>query len=106
MAGDLSWLTVDTVTVIGGGTVPRAVTIVWLRGEIDLSTCMILDDALEAVRHEPWFAGWHWCAYVENLGRGWGLKDPLDEPYRDLTDAVTKQNRRALDDHAATGAVP
>lgn len=55
--------------------------------------------ALDAVRHEPWFAGWHWCAYVENLGRGWGLKDPLDEPYHDLTDAITEHNRRALRDH-------
>ena len=51
---------------------------------------------LDAVRHEPWFAGLHWCGYVENLGRGWGVKDPYDEPYRDLTDAITEHNRRAL----------
>jgi hypothetical protein len=51
--------------------------------------------ALAAVRGEPWFAGWHWCAYVENTGRGWGLKDPWDEPYRDLTDPLTEINRRA-----------
>ena len=57
---------------------------------------------LDAVRHEPWFAGLHRCGYVENLGRGWGVKDPYDEPYRDLTDAITEHNRRALDDHAAT----
>jgi hypothetical protein len=53
--------------------------------------------ALDAVLHEPWLAGWHWCGYVENTGgRGWGLKDPWDEPYRDLTDAITEHNRRAL----------
>lgn len=54
---------------------------------------------LDAVRHEPWFAGLHWCGYVENLGRGWGVKDPHDEPYRDLTDAITEHNRRALAEH-------
>jgi hypothetical protein len=56
---------------------------------------------LEAVRHEPWFAGLHWCGYVENRGRGWGVKDPYDEPYRDLTDAITEDNRRVLAEHAA-----
>ncbi|GAA1841541.1 agarase [Pseudonocardia alni subsp. carboxydivorans] len=56
--------------------------------------------ALDAVLDEPWFAGWHWCGYVENTGgRGWGLKDPWDEPYRDLTDAITEHNRRALAQH-------
>ncbi|NMH98793.1 hypothetical protein [Pseudonocardia acidicola] len=48
--------------------------------------------ALEAVLDQPWFAGWHWC---ENTGRGRGLKDPWDEPYRDLTDPMTEHNRRA-----------
>ena len=56
---------------------------------------------LDAVRHEPWFAGLHWCGYVENLGRGWGVKDPYDEPYRDLTDAITDHNCRALAEHGA-----
>ena len=38
---------------------------------------------LQILLDEPWFAGWHWCGYVENTGgRGWGLKDPWDEPYR------------------------
>jgi hypothetical protein len=50
---------------------------------------------LDALRSEPWFAGWHWCAYVENTGRGWGLKDPWDEPYRDFTDPLADINRRA-----------
>ena len=52
--------------------------------------------ALDAVRGEAWFAGWHWCAYVENTGRGWGLKDPWDEPYRDLVGPVAEHNRRAV----------
>jgi hypothetical protein len=52
--------------------------------------------ALDAVRGEPWFAGWHWCAYVENTGRGWGLKDPWDEPYRDLVGPVAEHNRRTV----------
>ena len=52
--------------------------------------------AMGALLDEPWFAGWHWCGYVENTGgRGWGLKDPWDEPYRPLTDAITEHNRRA-----------
>ncbi len=59
--------------------------------------------ALDAVRGEPWFAGWHWCGYVENTGgRGWGVKDPFDEPYRDLTDAITRHNARAVADHGRT----
>ena len=49
------------------------------------------------MRAAPWFAGWHWCAYVENTGRGWGLKDPRDEPDPcDLTDRITEHNRRAI----------
>jgi hypothetical protein len=50
---------------------------------------------LDVLRAEPWFAGWHWCSYVENTGRGWGLKDPWDEPYRDFTDPLADINRRA-----------
>jgi hypothetical protein len=52
--------------------------------------------ALDAVRGEPWLTGWHWCAYVENTGRGWGLKDPWDEPYRDLVGPVAEHNRRTV----------
>ena len=37
--------------------------------------------------------GWHWCAYVENLGRGWGIKDPWDEPYPDFAEPLTKFNK-------------
>ncbi|WP_027684201.1 hypothetical protein [Rhizobium leguminosarum] len=47
---------------------------------------------------QPWFIGWHWCAYVENLARGWGLKDPWDEPYRDMVDPVTKFNKSAAEE--------
>ena len=41
----------------------------------------------------PWFLGWHWCAYVENTARGWGIKDPWDEPYRDFVGPVSEFNK-------------
>ncbi|MDA4891923.1 hypothetical protein PFZ55_34095 [Streptomyces sp. MS2A] len=48
----------------------------------------------EAFTERPWCLGWHWCSWLENPHRGFGLKDPWDEPYRDLTDAVTETNHR------------
>ncbi|MEU9440816.1 hypothetical protein AB0D42_07790 [Streptomyces sp. NPDC048304] len=36
-----------------------------------------------------WCLRWHWCNWLANPHRGFGLKDPWDEPYRDLTGAVT-----------------
>ncbi len=42
----------------------------------------------------PWCLGWHWCSWLENPHRGFGLKDPWDEPYRELTDLVTETNHR------------
>lgn len=50
---------------------------------------------LEAVMAEPWIIGWHWCGYIENLGRGWGIKDPNDEYYSDLTDRIREANEAA-----------
>lgn len=44
---------------------------------------------------EPWIIGWHWCGYIENLGRGWGIKDPHDEFYTDMTDQIREANARA-----------
>ena len=52
-------------------------------------------DSLDPLLQEPWFLGWHWCGYVENTARGWGLKDPWDEPYEDLVSAVRALNTRA-----------
>ena len=49
--------------------------------------------AINWVIGEPWFLGWHWCAYVENTGRGWGVKDPWDEPYHDFVEPVTEFNK-------------
>lgn len=49
--------------------------------------------AIGAIMHEPWFIGWHWCAYVENHARGWGVKDPFDEPYEDFINPVAKFNK-------------
>lgn len=54
-------------------------------------------DAISAVIKEPWFLGWHWCAYVENIGRGWGIKDPWDEPYQDFVSPVKEFNRSVYD---------
>ena len=50
-------------------------------------------DAIGSLIQEPWFLGWHWCAYVENTARGWGIKDPWDEPYRDFIDPVKEFNK-------------
>jgi hypothetical protein len=49
--------------------------------------------AIGAVVGEPWLVGWHWCAYVENTARGWGVKDPYDEPYEDFIGPVRDFNR-------------
>ncbi|MEU8235267.1 hypothetical protein AB0C12_37230 [Actinoplanes sp. NPDC048967] len=48
----------------------------------------------EALVARPWCLGWHWCSWVENPQRGFGLKDPWDEPYADLVAAVTETNHR------------
>ena len=44
---------------------------------------------------QPWIIGWHWCGYIENLGRGWGIKDPQDEFYTDMTDRIREANAKA-----------
>jgi hypothetical protein len=46
---------------------------------------------------EPWFIGWHWCAYVENKARGYGVKDPWDEPCQDFAGPVSDFNRRVYE---------
>lgn len=53
--------------------------------------------AIESVIHEPWFVGWHWCAHVENPGRGWGMKNQFDEPYMDFLGPVSEFNDRVYD---------
>ena len=52
--------------------------------------------ALGAVIDEPWLVGWHWCGYVENPVRGWGLKSPQDEPYYDMTERISTFNGSVL----------
>ena len=47
------------------------------------------------------FAGWHWCAYVENTGCGRGLGTRGTSPTRDRTARITEHNRRAI---ASVGA--
>lgn len=51
----------------------------------------------EAFVDKPWCLGWHWCSWLENPQRGFGLKDPWDEPYLDLVAQVTATNRRITD---------
>lgn len=51
-------------------------------------------EALAPLVDEPWFIGWHWCAYVENTGRGWDIKDPWDEPYVDFAGPLAKFSRK------------
>jgi hypothetical protein len=53
--------------------------------------------AISAVIKDPWFLGWQWCAHVENPGRGWGIKDPYDQPYEDFRAPVAEFNSRVYD---------
>ena len=54
-------------------------------------------DSLRPLLDEPWFIGWHWCAYVENTARGWGCKTPFDEPYEDFVGPVREFNNKVYD---------
>ena len=45
---------------------------------------------------QDWCLGWHWCSWIENPQRGFGLKGPWDEPYADLVDRAAMANRAAL----------
>lgn len=47
---------------------------------------------VSAFAERPWCLGWHWCGYVENLARGYGIKDPFDEPYLDFVEPVSRFN--------------
>ena len=66
-----------------------------LESQADRATNYI--DAMTTLLAEPWLIGWHWCAYVENTARGWGIKDPWDEPYTDFIDPVGEFNRSVYD---------
>ena len=46
---------------------------------------------------ESWFLGWHWCAYVANQARGYGVKDPWDEPYEEFLGPVSEFNRHVYE---------
>jgi hypothetical protein len=50
----------------------------------------------EALAALDWCLGWHWCSYVENPQRGWGIKDPWDEPYPELVAAMSAVNREVV----------
>jgi hypothetical protein len=53
--------------------------------------------AINAVINEPWFVGWHWCAHIENPGRGWGIKDPYDHSYEDFRAPVAEFNKNVYE---------
>ena len=54
-------------------------------------------DSIGSLMHEPWFLGFHWCAYIENGARGWGIKDPWDEVYEDFVGPVRAFNESIYD---------
>jgi hypothetical protein len=54
-------------------------------------------ESVSVLLKEPWFIGWHWCAYVENTARGWGIKDPWDEPYQDFVGPVAEFNKQVYE---------
>jgi hypothetical protein len=56
-------------------------------------------DSFNTVAREPWFIGWHWCSYIENEARGWGLKDENDEEYKDMVGPMTESNRAVYKSH-------
>jgi len=43
---------------------------------------------------ESYFIGLHWCAYIENRARGYGLKNNLDQPYEDAVKRMREFNQR------------
>lgn len=45
---------------------------------------------------QPWLIGWHWCSYLENIGRGWGVKDPYDELYTEFSGPLAAANMAAV----------
>ena len=52
-------------------------------------------NGLATIMKEPWIIGWHWCGFIENLGRGWGIKDPQDNFYTAMTDLMRAANASA-----------
>jgi hypothetical protein len=46
---------------------------------------------------EPWFIGWHWCAYIENPARSDGVKNPWDKPHQDFVEPVSEFNHRVYE---------
>jgi hypothetical protein len=54
-------------------------------------------DSVGILLKEPYFVGWYWCAHTENAARGWGIKDPWDEPYADFVGPVSAFNNRVYE---------
>lgn len=60
----------------------------------------------DAFAARDWCLGWHWCSWVENPLRGFGLKDPWDKPYDDLVSVVAETNRRLTAAHHSSERSP
>ena len=45
----------------------------------------------------PYVVGWGWCAYIENRTRCSGIKNYMDQPYADLTEAMRAFNPRVYE---------
>jgi hypothetical protein len=60
------------------------------------------EDYIESGRlllEQPWCIDWHWCGYIENRGgRGWGIIDPYDEPYTDMTVMMKSCHKEVMDE--------
>lgn len=53
--------------------------------------------ALESLLREDWLVGFHWCGFIENHTRGWGIKTHHDEPHEDFIRPAIQANRHAQD---------
>lgn len=56
-------------------------------------------DSLSVLLSKDYFIGWHWCAYLENKQRGWGIKDYYDNPYMDFLNPVSEFNKKVQNNH-------
>ena len=43
--------------------------------------------SVRELARQKWCVVWHWYRYIKKKGAGgWGIVDPYDEPYRQMTD--------------------
>ena len=66
---------------------------VWVKTQAERGSDYVA--ILSALVEQPWCVGMHWCSYLENTARGWGIKDPWDEPYVDFVEPMRKFNKKS-----------